>query len=162
MYCGASLPETGGAWNPEDFVRAAAPARAAADEASVFAAEAAEVPDLEDVILEDEPRHRSGEVPTAAMRAPVRLRVVAGRDQDKVFIVPADGGLIGRTEEADVALETDAYVDDEHARVLRDETGVVVEDLESVNGVFVRVQSKAVLKAGDEIKIGQAIFRVEK
>lgn len=104
----------------------------------------------------------SGEVPTAAMRAPVRLRTVIGPEADELHIMPAEGGQVGRFDECDISLPGDAYVNDEHASFGRDEHGVYVVDLESVNGTFVRVRERFNLKAGDEVKIGQAIFRVEK
>lgn len=102
------------------------------------------------------------EVPTLAMRAPLRLKVVAGRELDKVHVIPGDGGIVGRHEDADVLLEGDAYVNDEHARLLRTNEGVFVEDLGSVNGTFVKARGRTALKTGDEIKVGQTLLRLEK
>lgn len=155
IYCGAALPEVGGGWDPATL------AQLAQGSPSPEADEPPSEPEGGEV-LETETVEPSGDHPTAAMRAPVRLRVVAGRNLDEVHILPADGGTIGRDPDSDLVLETDAYVNDCHCTISRTEKGIVVEDLASVNGIFLRLRETRVLKAGDEIKIGQSIFRVEK
>jgi hypothetical protein len=176
MYCGAALPEVGGRWDPAKLAAAARgggddataapaapetdpptePRMAGGSETLVPADPVLEIPDEEDDL------ESTGETPTAAMRAPVRLKVTAGRELDQTYILPPDGGVVGRNEDADVCLDGDFYVDDQHAHIGRDGKGVYVEDMESVNGTFVRVKDRKHLRAGDELKIGQSIFRVEK
>ncbi len=165
--CGASLPSEGGSWDPAALVERLRPTPApTAAPASLDPSE--KVASLESVAdqlidLDDtDSGIELGDVPTAAMRAPVRLTGVVGKSKDKVFILPSEGGVIGRSEDADVALEGDFYVEDQHARIGRDAGGIYLEDLGSTNGSFVRAGERFNLKAGDEVKIGQSIFRVEK
>ena len=179
MYCGAALPEVGGRWDPAKLAQAARGGEADTPTAPPSPRDGEGDPHTEprvsstsdtvvpgDQVLEvsepDDDLEDTGETPTAAMRAPVRLKVIAGRELDETYILPPDGGVIGRNEDADVCLEGDFYVDDQHAHLGRDGKGVYVEDLESVNGTFVRVKDRKHLRSGDEVKIGQSIFRVEK
>lgn len=177
MYCGAALPEVGGRWDPAKLAAAARGSEAdipttppsARDsdpptQPRTSTAEETVVPgdQILDVSDPGDEGEATGETPTAAMRAPVRLKVTAGRELDETYILPPDGGVVGRNEDADVCLAGDFYVDDQHAHVGRDAKGVYVEDLESVNGTFVRVKDRKHLRSGDEVKIGQSIFRVEK
>ncbi len=151
MDCGASLPASGTGSRPSPEPPAASPDPGPAPRHVTL-----EIP-ARNPLEEDTSDH-----PTAAMRAPVQLKIVAGREVDKGFILPAEGGVIGRTETADVRLELDPYVSESHAKIGRGPKGVFVEDMGSVNGTFVRVTGTQPLKAGDEVKIGQSIFRVEK
>lgn len=177
MYCGAALPEVGGRWDPAKLAAAARgggaenatappsdPFGEPPTEPRVGSATDTVVPgdQVLDLAGDEVDEESTGETPTAAMRAPVRLKVTAGRELDEAFILPPDGGVVGRNEDADVCLEGDFYVDDQHAHVGRDATGVYIEDLESVNGTFIRVKGRHHLRSGDEVKIGQSIFRVEK
>lgn len=176
MYCGAALPEVGGRWDPASMAAAARGAQTAPTDPPPPPGRDSQPPRRDsstadtivpgDQVLDvpdaEEEHEATGETPTAAMLAPVRLKVTAGRELDEVFILPPDGGVIGRNEDADVCLDGDFYVDDQHAHVGRDQKGVYVEDLESVNGTFVRVKDRKHLRSGDEVKIGQSIFRVEK
>lgn len=166
MYCGASLPDDDAATAPT--VAPPAPGLESLDPERTLDPEEARVrrQDASPESLGDMPTlipvDDSGDVPTAAMRAPVQLRIVAGRDVDKAYILPATGGEIGREDDTDVLLENDVYVSPTHARVWRDENGVFVEDMGSVNGTFFKVSGKQQLKPGDEFKVGQSIFRLEK
>jgi len=154
MFGGAALPQAGGAGGGGPTVDAGPPRL---DEEGAPERDTDRAPRVE---TEGEPR--PADIPTAAMRAPVQLKIVAGRGVDKGYITPAEGGSIGRSEDADIPLENDAYVSEEHARIFRDEEGVFVEDAGSVNGTFVKVDGKARLRPGDEFKVGQSIFRLEK
>ena len=67
------------------------------------------------------------------------------------------GTVVGRSAECQLVLD-DAQVSRRHARFVRDTQSVVLEDLDSANGVFVngeRISKRRDLSAGDEIVIGQ-------
>jgi DNA-binding winged helix-turn-helix (wHTH) protein len=74
--------------------------------------------------------------------------------------------LLGRDEEAVVWID-DAQVSRRHARILVDEKGAVLEDLDSKNGTYLRgerIEAPRKLADEDEVTIGPAslIFRVFK
>ncbi len=59
--------------------------------------------------------------------------------------------------------ETAKFVSSEHARFWKDEQGYWVEDLGSKNGTFLnrnRLKAKTLLMDGDEVEIGNVLFRV--
>jgi pSer/pThr/pTyr-binding forkhead associated (FHA) protein len=69
--------------------------------------------------------------------------------------------VIGRTE-ADVELGDDRYLSPRHAAFLADEKGLYVEDLASLNGVWLRVRKDALLRDGDSFMVGRQVLRVER
>jgi hypothetical protein len=90
-----------------------------------------------------------------------RLTVVTGHHKDMVFPVRNEQVTIGRSPENDIALETDGYVSGKHTRVFAEGGEFFVEDRQSTNGTFIKVRSKLKLEQGDEIKVGQSIFRFD-
>ena len=83
------------------------------------------------------------------------VRAGGGR-QGETF--PLDQGRheIGRSPDAEIFLD-DVTVSRSHAIVTHDESGVVIEDLGSLNGTYVnrRRVDKATLEDGDEVQIGK-------
>jgi len=112
------------------------------------------------------------------LREPVQLRdadqVVVGR---KLFEFIAGTGepqlhfghqsfplrsgetLIGRRE-GDIVFPDDAFLSGLHARVLVDPEGVVLEDLRSTNGTFLKVRGAARLEDGDQVLCGSKLLLV--
>lgn len=78
-------------------------------------------------------------------------------------IIPIRGELtIGRKETNNLILQ-DQYVSGKHTRIFLKNTDYMIEDLGSTNGTILneeRLEGKAILKAGDEIQIGSALFKV--
>lgn len=68
--------------------------------------------------------------------------------------------FIGRLE-GDVRVEEDAFASPLHARFLVDEDALWVEDLDSLNGVWLRVRFQHLLVPGDEILVGQQVLRLD-
>lgn len=69
---------------------------------------------------------------------------------------------IGRREGNTIRLN-DQYVSGNHAKILVKNREVIIEDLNSTNGVFVndqRIKGSYKLRANDKIRIGTAIFKV--
>jgi pSer/pThr/pTyr-binding forkhead associated (FHA) protein len=60
-----------------------------------------------------------------------------------------------------VVLAEDPYLSPRHARILRRDGTFVLRDLDSVNGVFVRIHEPTDLAAGDMILVGQQVLRFE-
>jgi transcriptional regulator with GAF, ATPase, and Fis domain len=85
----------------------------------------------------------------------LQLEVRSGPDAGKVCIVDRDVVTVGKTPDCDLVL-TDPTVSRQHLRILRQEEGWLLTDLDSTNGTFVSgvrikeapIQTGAVLSAG--------------
>ncbi len=99
--------------------------------------------------------------PAGPVYARLCQRTVEGVTRD-VFHVRKDEVVMGR-EQGDVVFTDDAFLSRRHAVVRRDpETGAFsLADAGSSNGTFLRLRGEVVLKDGDEIRVGQQLFRIE-
>ncbi|MCA9537973.1 MAG: FHA domain-containing protein [Myxococcales bacterium] len=114
--------------------------------------------------LEEEPAAPSGRLlPPPLPKVSVRfiLRPFS-QNLSLTRIVPVGNGavVIGRGE-GDVSINEDVYVSPRHARFSVQGDALFVEDLESLNGVWVRVRQDAELGPGDFLLVGQQILRVD-
>ena len=96
--------------------------------------------------------------------APTVLRVVEGRQAG--LGIPL-AGVVGIGRAADSALNIDDdYSSTRHAQLTRDDDGQWwLEDLRSTNGTSlntVRVTERVKVQAGDTIRIGRTVMRLEK
>ena len=68
--------------------------------------------------------------------------------------------VLGRGDDCDIRIERDS-VSRHHARIVRNEDGWVVEDLDSMHGVYVNdlLVRRAVLHEADLLRIGEVIFK---
>jgi RNA polymerase subunit RPABC4/transcription elongation factor Spt4 len=84
------------------------------------------------------------------------LMVENGPNTGETWRVEAGGVLLGRHPEADIFL-SDITVSREHARIIRDDSGYVLEDNSSLNGTYVNRNEidRVVLHDQDEIQIGK-------
>ena len=94
--------------------------------------------------------------------ATVRLEIINGAFEGTTYDLTEDAVVIGRNPTTDITL-LDEGISREHALLLFDEEapGYVIEDLASTNGTQLngkRIRS-APLSEGDEIQIGQTLFR---
>lgn len=89
----------------------------------------------------------------------MKLRFLDGPETGRV--VDISGGLtIGRDKSCDIIIDEDG-VSRTHARVSRDGTGYVLEDMNSRNGVRVngsRIEKNVMLKSQDRIGVGDRII----
>ncbi len=93
---------------------------------------------------------------TASRAAPCLLiRAGGGREGEEISL-DSDLLTIGRNPESHLFLD-DVTVSRHHARIIRDATGFVVEDLNSLNGTYVnrRRVERQHLSDGDEVQIGK-------
>lgn len=67
---------------------------------------------------------------------------------------------IGRSE-GQIQLTDDPYLSPRHARLLVKKDGIVVRDLDSLNGVYVRLRDSVELLDGDSLLLGQQVMRFE-
>jgi len=91
-----------------------------------------------------------------------RLEIMNGGFEGMTYDLTEDEVVIGRNPTTDITL-LDEGISREHALLLFDEDapGYVIEDLASTNGTKLngkRIRS-APLSEGDEIQIGQTLFR---
>jgi two-component system, cell cycle response regulator len=91
------------------------------------------------------------------------LAIIHSRDETLLGKrIELGGGdlLIGRGEQVGLSLPSDS-VSRRHARIFRDGAVYRVEDLGSTNGTYVndRLKDSAVLRRGDQIKVGDTILK---
>jgi len=101
--------------------------------------------------------------PTSPPEAKVAARlVVIGQDgkPGRDYPIVDDQTDIGR-EEGSILLPNDPYVGPRHARLTRRNGRFFVRDLESVNGVYVRLRATERLQHGDLVLIGLEVLRFE-
>ena len=82
-----------------------------------------------------------------------------GADGARYDLVKGDQ-TIGRSE-GHIAFPDDPFISDRHAKLHFNGTSVVVEDLNSDNGIFVRMKSPLKLNVGDEFLAGEELLVLE-
>lgn len=94
--------------------------------------------------------------PEARGMAPCLLIRAGGGREGEEIALDAELLTIGRNPESHLFLD-DVTVSRHHARIVRDETGFAVEDLNSLNGTYVnrRRVERHHLSDGDELQIGK-------
>jgi len=117
--------------------------------------------------------------PPAAVAPPGRTAFMAGSPAAAPVLVPrgrlilirpdgSEGGahplmegenLIGRGQAA--LFDADAYLSPRHAGLTVTADGVMIRDLQSLNGVFLKITSEESLESGDIFRIGQELLRFE-
>lgn len=94
---------------------------------------------------------------------PYRFRLVQlldGGTLGQVHASPSNEVIIGR-EGCDLNFVDDEHLSLHHARIIHDERGFILEDLDSCNGTYVRVREPTGLRHGDLVFIGHQLLRVE-
>lgn len=91
-----------------------------------------------------------------------RLTVVKGFNKGESYPLEGDEIVIGRGEDNDIVLNV-GEVSREHAVLVKQENeeGYIIKDLNSTNGTFVdkmRIGGKYLLKPGDTIMLGDAVY----
>jgi pSer/pThr/pTyr-binding forkhead associated (FHA) protein len=89
-----------------------------------------------------------------------RLSLVIGRQSiANAYLIAPDGMHIGR-ERGDVIFPEDGYVSGLHCRIHHDGASVVLTDVGSSNGTFIRVRGERALASGELLLMGQQLFRL--
>jgi hypothetical protein len=90
-----------------------------------------------------------------------RLSVIVGRDVDgSAFPLFGDAIVLGR-ERGDILFPEDGYVSGTHARISLTDGQVLLSDLGSSNGTFLRLRHERTVPSGSFVLMGQQLFRVE-
>ncbi|HVV16020.1 MAG TPA: FHA domain-containing protein [Polyangia bacterium] len=116
---------------------------------------------------------------TAAAAAPPRTMFMAGSTGAAAAAIPrgrlilirpdgSEGGahplhdgenIIGRGQAA--LFDADAYLSPRHAELSVGPDGVTIRDLQSLNGIFLKIVGEEPLESGDIFRIGQELLRFE-
>ncbi len=80
--------------------------------------------------------------------------------RSKLVPIGDDAVTIGR-DGADVVFDSDDCLSPCHARFVVDEEGLYVDDLDSLNGVWLRVRDEVVVHVGDTVLFGRQVLRVD-
>jgi pSer/pThr/pTyr-binding forkhead associated (FHA) protein len=89
-----------------------------------------------------------------------RLAVLNADGTLRRALVLADAPVTMGSAEAELLLERDPFVAQRHARVRKSDKHWVLEDLRTVNGVYLRIKGSATLGPGDYLRAGHQLFRV--
>lgn len=128
----------------------------------------AAAPDVFELVQRPEPMRSS----TPDMTFPSRSHrpAVGGASIAHLAVISQDGSTgqtywiergsvdIGR-EEGDIRLATDRFVSPRHARVYARGSTFYLRDLNSLNGVYLRVRESEALKDADQILLGSEVLR---
>jgi len=89
-----------------------------------------------------------------------RIALIIGREATgNAFPLPETGVQLGR-ERGDVLFPEDGYVSGLHGRLSYENGRVMLTDLGSSNGSFIRLSEETELHAGDVLLMGQQLFRI--
>jgi pSer/pThr/pTyr-binding forkhead associated (FHA) protein len=89
-----------------------------------------------------------------------RIALVIGREvTGNAFPIPESGVHLGR-ERGDVLFPEDGYVSGLHCRLSWEGGRLLLTDLGSSNGSFMRLHEETEVKSGDVLLMGQQLFRV--
>ena len=89
-----------------------------------------------------------------------RLALITGRDTTgNAFPVPDIGLHLGR-ERGDVLFPEDGYVSGLHCRLAWEAGRLMLTDLGSSNGTFLRLREETEVRSGDVLLMGQQLFRI--
>jgi pSer/pThr/pTyr-binding forkhead associated (FHA) protein len=111
----------------------------------------------------DELSGRTGQYVTSPLTQPSGRLVVLGKDGSDGAVYPLHGDTIDvGAREGMVQIPDDPYMSPRHARLQREEGGKwLVIDLDSTNGIFVKLRGVRPLADGDLILLGQQVLRFE-
>jgi pSer/pThr/pTyr-binding forkhead associated (FHA) protein len=89
-----------------------------------------------------------------------RIALIIGRESTgNAFPLPESGVQLGR-ERGDVLFPEDGYVSGLHGRLTWEEGRLLLTDLGSSNGSFIRLGEETELRSGDVLLMGQQLFRI--
>lgn len=86
-----------------------------------------------------------------------------GKDnKDTVMHITEQELRIGKSADCDLAIPDDDYISRQHACLVKSNGSILLKDLNSSNGTFLRVQKTIILEPGDEFLVGTRLIRLEK
>jgi pSer/pThr/pTyr-binding forkhead associated (FHA) protein len=92
-----------------------------------------------------------------------RVTVVRSDSQAGLSFVVTNATVVGRSDQADVALD-DPYASEFHFRLVAQDGILMVSDLGSTNGTYVngrRITTPTGLRRGDALQVGKTVMEVK-
>ncbi|MFQ3590097.1 MAG: FHA domain-containing protein [Chloracidobacterium sp.] len=90
-----------------------------------------------------------------------RLHLIQeGGGEGDVYEIKGDELTIGRNA-GDIKFPHDGYMSGRHARIVRKGDEFILQDDNSRNGTFKKIDGPVTLKSGDIVLIGKQLFRFE-
>jgi hypothetical protein len=91
-----------------------------------------------------------------------RLSLIVGMDLDgSAFPLMGREMVLGR-ERGDILFSDDGYVSGTHAKLTYRDEDVILTDLNSSNGTFVKLRGPRMVPFGTHVLIGQQLFRIDR
>ena len=87
-------------------------------------------------------------------------QILRGGQLGNVFY-PAMGEMTVGREGCDLNFPEDDHLSRQHTRLFLDGESVVLQDMNSKNGTYIRLREDTVLKSGDLLFLGHQVLRVE-
>ncbi len=100
------------------------------------------------------------QTPAAATGSGMLVSILKDGSDGQAYPVLGQQTDIGRVE-GDVTLPDDPYLSPRHARIRAQGNAFVLQDLASVNGVYVRLRDAHEIQDGESILLGQQVLRFE-
>jgi len=98
----------------------------------------------------------------AQQTARARLVLIRGEGfEGASFDLNADRQVAGRSD-GEILFTDDEYLSPRHAEFVFRDAGLFVCDLDSLNGVYRRIEGRAVLEDGDIFVVGEQVFRFDR
>ena len=91
-----------------------------------------------------------------------RILCTGKGNSDTVINITGQEFKIGKSADCEMAIADDDYISRRHACLVQSNGSILLKDLDSSNGTFLRVQKPTVLEHGDEFLIGTRLLRLEK
>jgi FHA domain len=88
------------------------------------------------------------------------IQLLEGGGRGQAFPLKDGDNLLGR-ENGDITFPTDGFVSGRHAQVQVKPERILLKDLGSSNGTFLRLAAPAFVENGDQFLIGRQLIRVE-
>ena len=90
------------------------------------------------------------------------LKFLSGPKAGKKVLLPKGLATLGREDSCSIRLKAQG-ISKKHAQITVSDTGLVIEDLKSRNGIFFKGRQiqKQTLKAGDRVALGNIIFEIQ-
>lgn len=86
-----------------------------------------------------------------------------GTDNKDIVINITEQELkIGKSTDCDLVIPDDDYISRQHACLVQSNGSILLKDLNSSNGTFLRVQKTTILEPGDEFLVGTRLICLEK
>jgi hypothetical protein len=104
--------------------------------------------------------HQCG-APIRSAKLLSRLVCIDKRSVAQVSEIGDRAIIMGKSPECDLIICDDDYVSRHHARIVPKGQSFLLEDLNSSNGTYLRVQGQISIKNGDEFLIGAHLVRFE-